>query len=91
MVGNPLYERECSNKIHLWSYLETLWSETGYFGLLGNNHILFIILFISYLRIKFYRVEKMDMGISQCNNGVIGKFIIHICTTVLIVLDKILW
>ena len=34
----------CIKKLHLWSYLETLWSETGYFGLLGYNHILFIIL-----------------------------------------------
>ena len=29
----------CSNKLHLWYYLEMLWSKTGYFGLLGNNHI----------------------------------------------------
>ena len=34
----------CSEKLHLQSYLEMLWSETGYFGLLGNNLILFIIL-----------------------------------------------
>ena len=34
----------CSKKLHLQSYLEKLWSEMGYFGLLGNNHILFIIL-----------------------------------------------
>ena len=34
----------CSEQLHLQSYLEMLWSETGYFGLLGNNHILFIIL-----------------------------------------------
>ena len=44
MVGKPSYERECNKKIHLQSYLETLWSETGYFGVLGNNHILLIIL-----------------------------------------------
>ena len=35
---------ECSKKLHLQSYLEMLWSETGYFGLLGNNIILVIIL-----------------------------------------------
>ena len=34
----------CSEKLHLQSYLEMLWSETGCFGLLGNNIILFIIL-----------------------------------------------
>ena len=33
----------CSEKLHLHSYLEMLWSETVYFGLLGKNHILFII------------------------------------------------
>ena len=41
--------------------------------------------------IKFYRVETMDIGISHCNNGVIGMFLISISTTVLIVRDKILW
>ena len=44
MVIKPSYERGCSKKIHLWSYLETLWSKTGYFGLLGNNNILLIVL-----------------------------------------------
>ena len=34
----------CSEKLHLQSYLEMLWSERGYFGLLLNNIILFIIL-----------------------------------------------
>ena len=33
-----------SEKLHLQYYLEMLWSKTGYFELLGNNHILFIIL-----------------------------------------------
>ena len=37
-------ESRCSEKLHLWSYLETVWFKTRYFGLLGNNHILFIIL-----------------------------------------------
>ena len=46
---------------------------------------------ISYLRIKVYRVEKMDMGRSHRNNGVIGTFLIPITTTALIVRDKILW
>ena len=44
MVGNTLYERECSYKLHLQYYLETVWFETGYFVLFGNNHILFITL-----------------------------------------------
>ena len=35
---------ECSERLHLQSYLEMLWSKTGYFGLLGNTHILYIIL-----------------------------------------------
>ena len=34
----------CSKKLHLQSYLEMLWSKTGYFGLLGNNIIFVIIL-----------------------------------------------
>ena len=34
----------CSDKLHPQSYLEMLWSKTGYFGFLGNKHILYIIL-----------------------------------------------
>ena len=34
----------CSEKLHLQSYLEMIWSKTGYFGLLGNNIKLVIIL-----------------------------------------------
>ena len=45
---------------------------------------------ISYIKIKVYRVETMDMGISHCNNGVIGTFLISISNTVLILQDKIL-
>ena len=44
MVDKPSDERECSEKLHLRSYLEMLWSETGCFGLFGNNIILVIIL-----------------------------------------------
>ena len=36
--------QECSEKLHLQSYLEMLWSETVYIGLLGIIYILFIIL-----------------------------------------------
>ena len=46
---------------------------------------------IYYQRIKVYRVEKMDMGISHWINGVIGTFLISVSTTVLIVRDKIIW
>ena len=45
----------------------------------------------SYLRIKVYSVETMDMGISYWKNGVIGTFIISISTTVIIVRDNIPW
>ena len=47
---------------------------------------------ISYLRIKFYRVETMDMVISHWKNGVSGKVLISIVLSkmVLIVQDKIL-
>ena len=34
----------------------------GYFGLLGNGHILVYYPLISYQRINVYRVETMDMG-----------------------------
>ena len=40
----PLMDGYCSDKLNLQSYLEILWSETEYFGLMGNNLILFIIL-----------------------------------------------
>ena len=40
---------------------------------------------IPYQKIKVYRVETMDMGRLQCNNGVIVMFIISISTTVLTV------
>ena len=40
----PMGHIICREKLHLQSYFEILWSEMGHFGLLGNNHILFIIL-----------------------------------------------
>ena len=46
---------DCRKKIHLQSYLGKLWSETGYFGLLGNIYFLNYPI-ISYRRIKVYRV-----------------------------------
>ena len=44
---------------------------------------------ISYLKIKVYRVETMEMGRSHWNNGVSGTDITSICIMVLIVRDKI--
>ena len=46
---------------------------------------------IYYEMIKFYRVETMDMGISQWNNGISGTNLVSVITMVLIVQDKILW
>ena len=50
--------------------METLWSEKGYFGLLGNAHILFYYPILSYQRVEVYRVETMDMGGFNWNKGV---------------------
>ena len=63
----------CSKKWHLQHSLETLWFVMGYFGLLGNDHILDYYPIISYQRIKIYRVETIDMGRFHWNNGVSGK------------------
>ena len=52
-VGKPSDERECSEKLHLQSYLEILWSETGYFGLLG---------IILYCLLSYYILSK-DKGL----------------------------
>ena len=48
---------------------------------------------IYYIRIKFYRIETMDMGRSHWNNGVSATVLISIVviTMVLIVQVKILW
>ena len=64
----------------------------GIFWTIGE-HLYFVYYPIeSYLRIKVYRVETMDMGISQWNNGVSGTVPVSIVvsTMVLIVQDKIL-
>ena len=66
VVGKPSYERECSEKLNLRYYLEMLWSETGYFGLLGKQSYIVYYPIISYQKIKVYRVETMDMRRSQC-------------------------
>ena len=74
--------------------LEMLWSETGYFGLLGNKHSLYIILFCIIERYRYIGFKKciwedptgtmMSVGRFYWNNGVSG-------TMVLIVQDMILW
>ena len=61
------------------------------FWTIGEQSYIVYYPIISYQRIKVYRVETMDIGISHWSNGVIGTFLISISTTVLIVRDKILW
>ena len=68
--------------------MEILWSKRGYFGILGDTHIFYYPI-ISYLRIKFYRVETMDMGRLLWNNGVSGNAIVSMVA--FIVRYKILW
>ena len=63
----------------------------GIFWTIGEQSYFVYDLIISYQKIKVYTVEKMDMGRSHWNNGAIGKFIISISTTVLIVRDNIPW
>ena len=72
-VGNSSYDRECSKKWNLQHQLVTLWTEIGYFVLLGNGHILVHCPTISYQRIKVYRVETMYMGIFRWKNGISGR------------------
>ena len=65
--------------------------QNGIFWTIGEQYYIVYYPIISYQKIKFYRVEKMYMGIFHRNNGAIGKFLISIITTVLIVQDKIHW
>ena len=64
--------------------------KNGIFWTIGEKSYFVYYPIISYRRIKFYRVETMDMRIYHWNNGVIGTFLIYISTMVLIVRDKIL-
>ena len=57
----------------------------GIFWTIGEQSYLVYYLIIYYRMIKVYRVETIDMGRYQWNNGVIGMFLISISTTVLIV------
>ena len=60
-------------------------------GTIGEQIYIVNYPIIYYRNIKVYRVETMDMVRSHWNNSVIGKFLISIRTTELIVRDKILW
>ena len=74
--------------------LEMLWSETGYVGLLGNKHSLYIILL--YL-IEIYRFIGLKQLIWEYPTGTmmsVGQFCWYngvSGTMVLIVQDMILW
>ena len=57
----------------------------GIFWTIGEQSYIVYYPIISYQRIKLYRFETVDIGISHWNNGVIGTFLISIITTVLIV------
>ena len=61
------------------------------FWTIREQQYIFYYPIISYSRIKVYRVETMDMGISHWKNGVSGTVLIYISTMELIVRDKILW
>ena len=65
--------------------------QNGIFWTIGEQSYIVYYPIISYRKIKVYRVETMDMGRSQWNNGVVGTFLISRITTVLIVRDKIPW
>ena len=66
-------------------------ARNGIFWTIGEQSYFVYDLIIYYRRIKVYRVETMDMGRSHWNKGAIWTFLISICTTVFIVLYKILW
>ena len=63
----------------------------GTFWTIGEKLYFVYYPIISHQRIKVYRVETTDMGISHWNNGVSGTIIISISNMVLIVQDKICW
>ena len=45
----------------------------GVFWTIGEHSYFVYYPFISYLKMRFYRVETMDMGRFRWNNGVSGK------------------
>ena len=46
----------------------------GMFWTIGEQYYIGYYPIRSYRKIKVYKVESMGMGISQCNNDVIGTF-----------------
>ena len=59
--------------------------QNGIFWTIGEQSYFVYYHIISYRKIKVYRVETMDMGRSNLNNGVSGTDIISISTMVRIV------
>ena len=49
----------------------------GVFWTIGEQTYFVYYPIISYLKIKVYRVETMDMGRSQWNNGVSGTILLE--------------
>ena len=65
--------------------------QNGIFWTIGEQSYIVYYPIISYLKIKVYRIETMNMGRSQWKECFIGTFLISISMTVLIVRDKIPW
>ena len=63
----------------------------GIFWTIGGQSYLVYYSIISYLKIKFYRFETMNMGSPHWKSDVVATFLISLITTLLIVQDKILW
>ena len=57
--------------------METLWSERGYFVLLGTDHILVYYPVISYQRIMFYDLVHPKMSPTLSFSGMYRKLFIY--------------
>ena len=68
--------------------MEILWFKKGYFGLLGNAHILVYYPIISYQRIEVYRDEKFILEY-PAGTMMSVENTIPVSTTVLILPSKI--
>ena len=71
--------------------MEILWYERGYFGLLGNNYILFIILLYSIKVSRFIGMEQWCQWEDSAGTIVSMENSILVNTVLFIVPDKILW